>query len=73
MTGLRDEQYRDFNCAKSRWQQSPWRRTWLCNDAAQHWRNLMEQIFNPYRPELHYVRGPRPKWHAKHAAKIVHD
>ena len=21
---------------------------------------------NPYRPELHYMRGPGPKWHAKH-------
>jgi len=23
---------------------------------------------NPYRPELHYMRGPGPKWHAKHPA-----
>jgi hypothetical protein len=22
--------------------------------------------FNPYRPELHYMRGPGPKWHAKY-------
>jgi hypothetical protein len=22
--------------------------------------------FTPYRPELHYMRGPGPKWHAKH-------
>ncbi len=22
-------------------------------------------IFNPYRPELHYMRGPGPKWHEK--------
>ena len=21
--------------------------------------------FDPYRPELHYMRGPGPKWHAK--------
>jgi hypothetical protein len=45
----------------------------ICNVAVQHWRNLMKQIFHPYRPELHYMRGPGPKWHAKHAAKIVHD
>jgi hypothetical protein len=25
-------------------------------------------LFDPYRPELHYMRGPGPKWHAKHAA-----
>jgi hypothetical protein len=22
---------------------------------------------NQYRPELHYMRGPGPKWHEKHA------
>lgn len=22
-----------------------------------------------YRPELHYMRGPGPKWHAKHHAR----
>jgi len=24
------------------------------------------QTFDSYRPELHYMRGPGPKWHAKH-------
>ena len=24
--------------------------------------------FDPYRPELHYMRGPGPKWLAKHSA-----
>jgi hypothetical protein len=23
-------------------------------------------VFNPYRPELYYMRGPGPKWHARH-------
>jgi hypothetical protein len=23
-------------------------------------------LFDPYRPERHYMRGPGPKWHAKH-------
>jgi hypothetical protein len=23
-------------------------------------------VLDPYRPELHYMRGPGPKWHAKH-------
>jgi hypothetical protein len=23
------------------------------------------QPFDSYRPELHYMRGPGPKWHAK--------
>jgi hypothetical protein len=26
------------------------------------------RAFDPYRPELHYMRGPGPKWHAKRAA-----
>jgi hypothetical protein len=25
-------------------------------------------LFDPYRPERHYMRGPGPKWHAKHSA-----
>ena len=28
--------------------------------------NLAKTLFDPYRPELHYMRGPGPKWHAKH-------
>jgi hypothetical protein len=30
------------------------------------WRKLIRVASNPYRPELHYMRGPGPKWHAKH-------
>jgi hypothetical protein len=26
----------------------------------------LTKAFDPYRPELHYMRGPGPKWHAKH-------
>jgi hypothetical protein len=28
----------------------------------------IESVLRPYRPELHYMRGPGPKWHARHAA-----
>lgn len=28
--------------------------------------NLARSLFDHYRPELHYMRGPGPKWHAKH-------
>ncbi len=28
--------------------------------------DLASRLFDPYRPELHYMRGPGPKWHAKH-------
>lgn len=26
----------------------------------------MRSLFDPYRPELHYMRGPGPKWRAVH-------
>jgi hypothetical protein len=29
--------------------------------------DLAKALFDPYRPELHYMRGPGPKWRAKHA------
>ncbi|HKU08306.1 MAG TPA: hypothetical protein VJR30_19760 [Bradyrhizobium sp.] len=29
-------------------------------------RVLIGIVANPYRPELHYMRGPGPKWRAKH-------
>ena len=28
----------------------------------------LRKLRDPYRPELHYMRGPGPKWHAKHPA-----
>lgn len=31
------------------------------------WRSLAKDLFDPYRPELHYMRGPGPRWRAKHA------
>jgi hypothetical protein len=30
---------------------------------------LKKTIFDPYRPELHYMRGPGPKWHEKRAGE----
>jgi hypothetical protein len=30
------------------------------------WRRFMRDLLDPYRPELHYMRGPGPKWHEKH-------
>ncbi len=47
----------------------------LVADIAELVRNLAKALFDSYRPELHYMRGPGPKWHAKHdlprAAKAV--
>jgi hypothetical protein len=29
--------------------------------------DFARDLFDPYRPERHYMRGPGPKWQAKHA------
>src|SRR5205823_7298536 len=29
-------------------------------------RSLFGDLFDPYRPELHYMRGPGPRWREKH-------
>jgi hypothetical protein len=36
------------------------------------WCRLRQWIFDSYRPELHYMRGPDPKWleHA-HAVSVL--
>ena len=37
-------------------------------------RNVARAVLDPYRPELHYMRGPGPKWHAKHnPAPVSYD
>lgn len=33
------------------------------------WRRLVKTVFDPYRPELHYMRGPGPKWRAKQRSR----
>jgi hypothetical protein len=30
------------------------------------WREITRDAVRPYRPELHYMRGPGPAWRAKH-------
>ena len=30
------------------------------------WHRLIDRATDSYRPERHYMRGPGPKWHAKH-------
>jgi hypothetical protein len=33
-----------------------------CADCVRTFKTLLD----PYRPERHYMRGPGPRWHAKH-------
>jgi hypothetical protein len=38
--------------------------------AAANWRHAaIASVTDPYRPELHYMRGPGPKYRQKHAAQ----
>jgi len=39
----------------------------LFEDLAKFFHGLLRDLADPYRPELHYMRGPGPRWHAKHA------
>lgn len=35
------------------------------------WHSLAKDLFDPYRPELHYMRGPGPRWRAKHGQPAI--
>ena len=37
----------------------------LCTQLASYWRTVLAD--QGYRPELHYMRGPGPKWREAHA------
>lgn len=36
---------------------------------ARLWRTLKRDLFESYRPELHYMRGPGPRWIEKHGRR----
>jgi|HubBroStandDraft_2_1064218.scaffolds.fasta_scaffold430408_2 hypothetical protein len=40
---------------------------WNFSDSISESLRTFAQLRNTYRPELHYMRGPGPKWHAKRA------
>ena len=40
----------------------------LLADIGAFWHQFYTRAFDPYRPELHYMRGPGPAWRAKHVA-----
>jgi hypothetical protein len=41
-------------------------RSGLVEDIRGFWREFVARAFHPYRPELHYMRGPGPAWRAKY-------
>jgi hypothetical protein len=40
----------------------------LFHTMAQRWQRRIAHLRDRYRPELHYMRGPGPKWREKHGA-----
>jgi hypothetical protein len=34
----------------------------LCTELANYWRTVLADQGSSYRPALHYMRGPGPKW-----------
>jgi hypothetical protein len=49
-----------------RGKENPMRCRPMVADLREALKDLARSLFDPYRPELHYMRGPGPKWHAKH-------
>jgi hypothetical protein len=43
------------------------------SDVASVVRNLILDLRDCYRPEVHYMRGPGPKWRAKHQPWLRFD
>jgi hypothetical protein len=43
------------------------------SDFASIFHNLVMDVRDSYRPELHYMRGPGPKWRAKHQPWLGFD
>lgn len=45
----------------------------LLGDVGTLLKDLGRNLFDQYRPEMHYMRGPGPAWHAKHdPAPLAH-
>jgi hypothetical protein len=38
----------------------------LLNEIVRSAIDLIRDLSDPYRPEQHYMRGPGPKWRARH-------
>ena len=34
-------------------------------------RSILTDLFHPYRPERHYMRGPGPKWREKNTIRHI--
>jgi phytoene dehydrogenase-like protein len=43
----------------------------LAATLAKGWRELVRELRDPYRPELHYMRGPGPKYWARISSEAL--
>jgi len=43
------------------------------SDVGNFFRGLSKATLHPYRPELHYMRGPKPKVARKHREAVGED
>lgn len=59
---------RAITAPSARWSGFARRTTETVSDFAGVVHNLVLDIRDSYRPELHYMRGPGPKWRAKNRA-----
>ncbi len=48
----------------------PARESGVLREIADFFRDFIVAAFDPYRPELHYMRGPGPACAAKRASRI---
>jgi hypothetical protein len=55
--------YKSYVCSVLLATHSP---TYGLTAVQRHWRRLAGYLSDQYRPELHYMRGPGPKWREKH-------
>ena len=46
-------------------------RTWHPVVVAGALRKVVNGLFDSYRPELHYMRGPGPRWREKQASESI--
>jgi len=58
----RDPPWREWECVMAKNRKAPS----LGKAIVDLWRNVTSGMFDTYHPEQHYMRGPGPKWRAKH-------
>ena len=53
-----------LKCSTAAWERVM---RWNLSESISELSRIFASLGNSYRPELYYMRGPGPKWHAKRA------